>query len=75
MSILSSPRALYITRLVQLAFTLGFLILVCYSSVHRGWWENLDGALAIGSTFTLAHKPEKPLPYQKKSDNLPKLQS
>ena len=52
MSILSSPRALYITRLIQLGFTIGFLILVCYSSVHRGWWHDLDGPLAIGSTFT-----------------------
>ncbi|CAF9940924.1 hypothetical protein IMSHALPRED_002226 [Imshaugia aleurites] len=57
MSILSNPRALYFTRISQLLFGVGFLILICYSGVHRGWWTSIDGPLAVGviaSIFTFA---------------------
>ena len=57
MSILSSPRFLYFTRIAQLLFSVGFLILICYAGVHRGWWTSINGALAVGviaSIFTFA---------------------
>lgn len=57
MSILSNPRALYFTRIAQLLFAVGFLILICYSGVHRGWWTSINGSLAVGvitSVFTFA---------------------
>ncbi|KAF6218785.1 hypothetical protein HO133_005328 [Letharia lupina] len=57
MSILSNPRTLYFTRIAQFLFGVGFLILICYSGVHRGWWTSIDGPLAVGviaSIFTFA---------------------
>lgn len=57
MSILSNPRTLYFTRITQFLFSVGFLILICYSGVHRGWWTSIDGPLAVGvitSIFTFA---------------------
>ncbi|KAL9136886.1 MAG: hypothetical protein Q9175_001916 [Cornicularia normoerica] len=58
MSILSNPRTLYFTRIAQFLFGVGFLILICYSGVHRGWWTSIDGPLVVGviasiSTFAL----------------------
>lgn len=57
MSILSNPRTLYFTRIAQFLFGAGFLILICYSGVHRGWWTSINGPLAVGviaSIFTFA---------------------
>lgn len=57
MSILSNPRTLYFTRIAQFIFGAGFLILICYSGVHRGWWTSINGPLAVGviaSIFTFA---------------------
>jgi len=51
MSILSNPRTLYFTRILQLLFGIGFLVLVSDAGVHRGWWDNINGALAVGGTF------------------------
>lgn len=48
MSILSNPRTLYFTRIAQFLFGAGFLILICYSGVHRGWWTSINGSLAVG---------------------------
>ena len=58
MSIFSNPRSLYITRITQFLFGAAFLILICYSGVHRGWWTSINGPLAVGviasiSTFAL----------------------
>lgn len=50
MSILSNPRTLYFTRILQLLFGIGFLVLISDSGVHRGWWKDINGALAVGST-------------------------
>ena len=55
MSILSNPRTLHITRITQFLFGVAFLILICYSGVHRGWWTSINGPLAVGviaSIFT-----------------------
>lgn len=51
MSILSNPRTLYFTRILQLLFGIGFLVLVSDAGVHRGWWDNINGALAVGGTI------------------------
>lgn len=48
MSILSNPRTLYFTRILQLLFGIGFLVLISDAGVHRGWWDNINGALAVG---------------------------
>ena len=57
MSFLSNPRTLYFTRIAQFLFGVGFLILICYAGVHRGWWTSINGPLAVGviaSIFTFA---------------------
>lgn len=54
---MSLARALYFTRIPQFLFGVGFLIILCWSGVHRGWWNNINGALALGvvaSIFTFA---------------------
>lgn len=48
MSILSNPKSLYGARIWQFGFALGVLVLVSYAGVHRGWWPNINGALAVG---------------------------
>ncbi|KAK4696455.1 hypothetical protein P7C71_g1458, partial [Lecanoromycetidae sp. Uapishka_2] len=55
MSILTNPKSLYFSRLAQLLIAIGFLIVICDAGVHRGWWNNINGALAVGvisSIFT-----------------------
>ncbi|KAL8972430.1 MAG: hypothetical protein Q9183_000562 [Haloplaca sp. 2 TL-2023] len=57
MSFLGNPKLLYFTRLAQLILAVLFLVLICYSGAHRGWWDNIDGPLALGviaSIFTFA---------------------
>ena len=41
-------KVLYFTRIAQLLFGIGFLILIADASVHRGWWDNINGAVAVG---------------------------
>ncbi|KAK3171614.1 hypothetical protein OEA41_003698 [Lepraria neglecta] len=48
MSILSNPKSLYGARIWQFGFAIGVLVLVSYAGVHRGWWPNINGALAVG---------------------------
>ena len=48
MSLLTNPRTLYFTRIAQLLFALGFLILISDAGTHRGWWNNINGAIACG---------------------------
>lgn len=48
MGILSNPKVPYTVRLVQLGFGIAYLVLICYAGVHRGWWSNINGALAVG---------------------------
>lgn len=50
MGFLSNPKLPYGVRIAELVFGLGFLILICYAGVHRGWWTNINGALAVGGT-------------------------
>ena len=50
---LSHPKALYFVRIAQLAFSLAFLVLICWSGVHRAWWTNINGALAVGGKAIL----------------------
>ena len=47
MSILSNPKSLYGARVWQFAFAVGVLVLISYAGVHRGWWPNINGALAV----------------------------
>jgi len=49
----SKPNLLYYLRCFQICFSLGFLIVICSSSVHRGWWNNVTGAIAIGVITSL----------------------
>ncbi|MCJ1343853.1 hypothetical protein MMC31_002050 [Peltigera leucophlebia] len=48
MGFLSNPKLPYGVRIAELVFGLVFLILICYAGVHRGWWTNINGALAVG---------------------------
>lgn len=52
MGFLSNPKFAYFVRIAQLVFGIGFLILVCYAGTHRGWWRNINGALAVGGMFS-----------------------
>lgn len=54
MSFLSNPRTLYTTRITQFVFGAAFLILICYSGVHRGWWTSINGPLAVGVIASIA---------------------
>ncbi|KAL9587203.1 MAG: hypothetical protein Q9203_003590 [Teloschistes exilis] len=57
MSFLSSPKILYVGRIVQLVLGVLFLVLICYDGTHRSWWTGINGALAVGviaSIFTFA---------------------
>ena len=42
------PKLLYFIRLLQICLAIVILILICYGGVHRGWWSNIDGPLAVG---------------------------
>ena len=60
MSVLSSPKSLYIIRLVQFFLAVGVLVLICYGGVHRGWWkwwDGINGALAVGGTSNPSRSP------------------
>lgn len=48
MGFLNNPKLPYLVRIGQLAFAIGFLILISYAGTHRGWWGNINGALAVG---------------------------
>ncbi|KAL8822593.1 MAG: hypothetical protein Q9191_006670 [Dirinaria sp. TL-2023a] len=48
LAFLSNPKILYYTRCVQILFSVAFLVLICYSGTHRGWWNNINPALAVG---------------------------
>ena len=48
---LSHPKALYFSRIAQLLFAIGFLVIISWSGVHRGWWRSINGSLAVGGTF------------------------
>ncbi|KAL8909005.1 MAG: hypothetical protein Q9207_000456 [Kuettlingeria erythrocarpa] len=57
MSLLSSPKVLYFTRIAQLLLGIIFLVLICYDGTHRAWWTSINGPLAVGviaSIFTFA---------------------
>lgn len=57
MGFLESPKLLYFVRLLQIFFSTAFLVLVCFAGTHRGWWNNLDGPLALGSQSPLSILP------------------
>ncbi|KAM0795875.1 hypothetical protein BDR22DRAFT_869327 [Usnea florida] len=40
-------------RVLQAVLATIYVILICYSSVHRGWWLNLRRPLAFGGMATL----------------------
>lgn len=48
MGFFNSPKLQYYLRIAQLAFALAFLIVISYAGVHRGWWRNINAALAVG---------------------------
>ena len=45
---MAAGKPLYFIRIAQLLFGIGFLILVSDASVHRGWWDNINGAVGLG---------------------------
>ena len=45
-----SPTYFFNVRILQVALALVYLILVCYSGVHHGYWNNLVQPLSFGST-------------------------
>ncbi|KAL2040575.1 hypothetical protein N7G274_006554 [Stereocaulon virgatum] len=47
MSIFSNPKTLYGARIWQFGFALGVLVLISYAGVHRGWWTNINGPIAV----------------------------
>ena len=51
MSILQNPKLLFLGRIAQLCIAIAFFVLMCWSGAHRGWWNQLNGALAVGGTF------------------------
>ena len=57
MGFLENPKLLFYVRLVQTFFCTAFLVLVCYAGTHRGWWNNLNGPLALGGQSPLSHVP------------------
>ncbi|KAI9775950.1 MAG: hypothetical protein M1835_005650 [Candelina submexicana] len=59
MGFLSNPRLLLYIRYAQILISLIFFVLLCYSSTHRGYWDNISGAVGLGVfasifTFTTA---------------------
>ena len=44
-----SPSYLFNVRIIQVALALVYLVLLCYSGVHHGWWLNLRQPLGFGS--------------------------
>jgi len=50
----SKPNLLYYLRCFQLCFSLGFLIVICYAGVHRAWWDNVTGTIAVGVISSIA---------------------
>ncbi len=42
------PKLLYFVRLLQICLASATLVFICYDGVHRGWWNNINGALAVG---------------------------
>ena len=54
MSILTNPRSLYFTRILQLLIGLGFLVTVSYAGAHKGWYTNLAGKIVVGGNLSPA---------------------
>lgn len=44
----NQDRMLYSVRLLQICLASATLVLICYDGVHRGWWNNINGPLAVG---------------------------
>jgi hypothetical protein len=65
MSIFSNPKTLYGARIWQFGFALGVLVLISYAGVHRGWWTNINGPIAVASTYHNSHNHVLYHPLQK----------
>lgn len=48
MGLFNNPKLQYSLRITQLAVAIAFLIVISYAGVHRGWWKNINSALAVG---------------------------
>ncbi|CAD6565683.1 MAG: hypothetical protein ASARMPREDX12_006719 [Alectoria sarmentosa] len=48
-----SPSYLFNVRIIQVALALVYLVLLCYSGVHHGWWLNLRQPLGFGISASL----------------------
>lgn len=48
MGVLQNPKLLFYGRIAQLCIGIAFFILLCWSGTHRGFWNQLNGALAVG---------------------------
>lgn len=48
MGLFINPRLQYYFRITQLAVAIAFLVVISYAGVHRGWWKNINAALAVG---------------------------
>lgn len=57
MGFLSNPKLPYFVRIAQILFAIGVLILVSYAGVHRGWWKDINGALAVAGDIQLQTSP------------------
>lgn len=60
MGVLSNPKLPYFVRIAQLVLSIGFLILISYAGTHRGWWKDINGALAVGGKHFSSHAQEGP---------------
>ncbi|MCJ1446613.1 MAG: hypothetical protein MMC23_007118 [Stictis urceolatum] len=70
MGILADPKSLFITRMVQLGFAIGVLVLLAYSNEHKAYWTGLEGPVALGVVtffFTLVLSLHALWMYIKKS--------
>ena len=45
----NAKKVLYVLRWVEIVLALTYLVLLAYSGVNHGWWNNLGQPLGFGS--------------------------
>lgn len=48
MGVFNNPKLQFYLRITQLAVAIAFLVVISYAGVHRGWWKNINAAIAVG---------------------------